>query len=106
ATHRRASTSDSDCGFSPLIGRSRSAPSQAAPAASSFLEAMVASWPLLVGMSRRISPGFIRVARIPERDAVPHHPGSAQQTRALDGVLAEPVAARVDRSLQPLATRA
>src|SRR5439155_590149 len=53
-----------------------------------------------------ISPGFIRVARIPERDAVPNNPGSAQQTRALDGVLAEPVADRVDRSLQPLATRA
>src|ERR1043166_821620 len=78
------------------MGRSRSAPSQAAPAASSLPEAMVTSWsfPILFGV--------IRVACIPERDPVPDHPGSPQQARTLDRVLAEAVADAVHRCLDPV----
>src|SRR6266566_2872402 len=104
-THRRASSSDSDSGFSPWIGRWRSAPSQAAPAASSLLEAMPTSCSKSRSKSRLIASGFIRVPRITKRDPVSHHPGPAEQTRALDGVFAEPIADRIHRGLEPLLAR-
>ncbi len=47
----------------------------------------------------------IWMACIPERDAVPHHRSAAQEPRSLHRVFAEPVANRVDRGLQPFATR-
>src|SRR5207247_7874619 len=104
-THRRASSSDSDLGSSSWIGRSRSAPSQAAPAASSLLEAMATSCSYFRAKSRLITWSFIGVACITKRDPVSHHPGPAEQAQALDRVFAEPIADRIHRPLEPLVAR-
>src|SRR5437773_12526331 len=93
-THRRASSSDSDLGSSSWIGRSRSAPSQAAPAASSLLEAMATSCSYFRAKSRLITWTFIGVAYITKRDPVSHHPGPAEQARALHRVIAHQIADR------------
>src|SRR5256885_146622 len=84
---------------------SRSAPSHAAPAASSFLEAMAISSAYPGEKSQLFGSAFIGVPCITKRDSVPHHPGPTQQPGALHGVLAEPVADRVHRRLEPLLTR-
>src|SRR5438270_9704424 len=87
------------------MGLSRSAPSHAASAASSLLEAMATSSAYPGQKSQLFEFAFIRVPCITKRDPVPHHPGSPQQPGALHGVLAEPVADRVHRRLEPLLAR-
>src|SRR5437588_5827652 len=87
------------------MGRSRSAPSHAAPAASSFLEAITTSSAYPRQKSQLFTLGFIGVPRITKRDPVPHHPGPTQQPGTLHRVLAEPVADRVHRRLEPLLAR-
>src|SRR5579864_2423611 len=55
---------------------------------------------------RLIAPALlIRVPGVAERDPVPHHGRPAEQSRALDRILAEAVADGVDSSLQPVAPR-
>src|SRR4029077_1446451 len=90
----------SDSGFSPRIGRSRSAPSHAAPAASS-LEAMAPACARGTRKSRFVFlAALIRVACITKRDPVPDHWSPAEKAGTLHGVLPESIAQRVDAGLQ------
>jgi hypothetical protein len=60
----------------------------------------------LTALSRsEVSPAWflIRMAGVPKRDPVANYRGTTQQPGALDGVLSEAVANRVDRPLQALA---
>src|SRR5437868_8782691 len=87
------------------MGLSRSAPSHAAPAASSFLEAMTTSSAYPRQKSWLFSTAFIGMPCISKRDPVPHHPGPTQQPGALYCVLAETIADRIHGRLEPLFAR-
>ena len=52
-----------------------------------------------------ILSGFIGVACITKGDPVSHHPGPAEEARALESLLTEPIADRVHGSFEPLAAR-
>src|SRR5437879_2748259 len=49
--------------------------------------------------------GFIGVACITKRDPVAHDSGPAEEARALESLLTEPIADRVHGSFEPLAAR-
>src|ERR1700681_4827768 len=95
------------CTHEPPIFRQSSHPSALAVTSriwSRCVQTSIANQPTTLGAALAERSVFVRMAGVPESDAVADHSRPSEQPRALHRVLPEAVADRIDRRLEALVT--